>query len=217
MPRANAIRIGILGAGSLGGSLAAVFTAAGHEVTIGSGEPERAAILAARHGCRAAPTYAGAAADADLTFLSVAWPWARDVVSQLALPQGSILVDATNPETEDSRGLTVGLETSGAEQLQALTPAPVLKAFNATYGEVLTSGRIPSRDVSIFFCGDDDRGKAMLAELIESCGFDAVDCGGLRVARFLEPLAMLMVQLVRERGEPSDATAMTLTRPRRAR
>ena len=87
----------------------------------------------------------------------------------------------------------------------------VLKAFNYLYADVLRDHEALRRlNPTIFVAGDDGEAKALFSSLASSCGLSAVDCGPLRNARYLEPIAMLMVQLVRTRGFPPDAIAMTL-------
>ena len=72
-----------------------------------------------------------------------------------------------------------------------------MKASNALFANVFNSKNplIEGKKVSVFYASDDSDGKAMVAELKTKMGFDAVDCGSLKAARNLEPLAMLNISL----------------------
>lgn len=193
------MRIAIIGSGNVGGALAQALGRAGHQVTFGvrapeAGNPQERAI-------------AEAVASADATILAVPFNAVRDVVAAASGFAGKILVDATNPLGMGQTGLalTTGFETSGAEQVAALAPqARVFKAFNQTGFENMADARAyPSRPV-MFVAGDDEAGKRVVLSLIGDAGFEAVDAGGLRAARLLEPLAMLWIELARKRGLGSN-------------
>ena len=70
-----------------------------------------------------------------------------------------------------------------------------MKASNTLFANVFNSKNplIEGKKVSVFYASDDNEGKAKVAELITKMGFDAVDCGSLKPARNLEPLAMLNI------------------------
>jgi len=102
----------------------------------------------------------------------------------------------------------VGLTTSGAEHAARwASGARVVKAFNHVYAEVLSSPEAMSTAVTLFIAGDDHDAKETVSSLARSVGFDPVEAGPLASARYLEPLAMLMVELVRGQGlGPADIT-----------
>ena len=110
----------------------------------------------------------------------------------------------------------VGGGDSGGERLAKKLPnLRVLKALNHVYAELLLTAGVSTPAPTALFCGDDRSAKAALRVLLGSWGFDALDCGPLSSARFLEPVAMLMVELVRGQGwGPSD---IALQMPRRGR
>ncbi|MGZ4779594.1 MAG: NADPH-dependent F420 reductase [Thermoanaerobaculia bacterium] len=180
--------VGILGSGVMGTALAKRLRAAGHRVVVG-----------ARSG---ATSYESAIRTSEIVFLAVGWPYGLDVVSGIRSFGDRVLVDVTNPEDETGRGLTIGHDTSGAEEIaRSARNARVVKAFNHFYVELLTdppvfSGGLPS----VPYCGDDADAKLRVRDIITTCGLDAIDAGPLRIARYLEPFAMLTVQLVREQG-----------------
>jgi predicted dinucleotide-binding enzyme len=78
----------------------------------------------------------------------------------------------------------------------------VVKALNHIYAEALDAlrGNGATGRPTAFFCGGDDTAKEVVAKLLEESGLRAVDAGPLSSARYLEPLAALMVELVRGRG-----------------
>jgi predicted dinucleotide-binding enzyme len=102
------------------------------------------------------------------------------------------------------------LTSSGAEELaKKLGGAQVVCAFNTVPSEVLFGvyeARRRAPRPSLVYCGDDARGKKVAATLIRDVGFEPVDAGPLRVARYTEPFALLVAQLADEgRGGPELA------------
>lgn len=87
----------------------------------------------------------------------------------------------------------------------------MVKTLNHVYAEVL-GARFRDEKATVFYCGDDSAAKQAAAELIRDLGFDAVDAGDLTNARYLEPLAQLLVNLVRVQGYKPPDTAYQLLR-----
>ena len=109
-----------------------------------------------------------------------------------------ILIDCTNPLKPDFSELAIGHDTSAAEEIAKMAPgAKVVKAFNSVFADIYNSESrlFGSRMPTMFYCGDDDGAKSTVAKLIRETGFEPIDAGPLRSARYLEPLAMLMIQL----------------------
>jgi 8-hydroxy-5-deazaflavin:NADPH oxidoreductase len=118
---------------------------------------------------------------------------------------GKIVVDCTNPVTADFSSLTLGFNTSGAEQVAAWARgASVFKAFNQTGFNVMASPAFGGVRSVMFVCGDDERRKPHALQLVADVGFEAVDAGGLVQARLLEPLAMLWINLALRQGLGRD-------------
>jgi len=113
----------------------------------------------------------------------------------------------------DDSALAIAHTSSGAEALAKKIPeARVVSAFNTVPSEVLfrvyeTRDREPRP--SLVYCGDDERGKDVAARLIRDVGFDPVDAGPLRIARYTEPFALLVAQLAYE-GDQGPALAYRL-------
>jgi predicted dinucleotide-binding enzyme len=94
------------------------------------------------------------------------------------------------------KGLTIGTTASAGEQVAAwATGARVVKAFNTIGAANFGNARFGAQRADGFYCGDDAVSKSAVRELIEAAGFDPVDVGPLRQARWLEPLAMLWIDL----------------------
>jgi predicted dinucleotide-binding enzyme len=112
--------------------------------------------------------------------------------------EGKVVIDCTNPLTRDADDLMVGNTTSGSELIEKMLPgAKVVKAFNTVFAQVYHSDSrlFGSRHATMLYCGDDADAKATVAKLIIEVGFAPTDAGPLKSARYLEPLAMLMIQL----------------------
>lgn len=179
--------------------LGRIWAGQGHRVLLSSRDVKVAAEVAAGvgHGAQAG-TVKEAASFGDVVLLAIPWTATAEVLKTAGPMDGKILIDCTNPLTQDMTSLAVGHLTSGAEEIAKMCPATkVVKAFNTAFAEVYeTPSRLfGSRMPTMFFCGDSDGAKTIIKGLIVESGFEPVDAGPLRSARFLEPLAMLMIQL----------------------
>ena len=186
----------ILGAGNMGSALAKQFTAAGHAVSIAATSLEKAKTVAAAIPGSTAVAAAGSAAGNDVVV--VATPYEQAVAAlQAAGPlAGKVVIDITNPLTADFMGLTIGHETSAAEEIaKALPGTDIAKAFNTLFAQVIAEGPAfaDGHRARAFYAGDSDRAKSTAKSLIESIGFHPVDAGPLKNARYLEPLAGLNI------------------------
>jgi predicted dinucleotide-binding enzyme len=198
------MRIGILGSGLMGGKLGTIFARAGHEVVFSyARHKEKLEKLAREAGPPArAGTPAEAAQHADALLLAVHWSRFDDVLKQAGDLSGKVLVTCSLPMNADDTALVLGHTGSGAEDLAKRMPqAQVVSAFNTVPSEVLFDvydARRKARRPSLVYCGDDESAKAVAAELIHDAGFDPVDAGPLKIARFTEPFALLIAQLAYE-------------------
>ncbi len=195
------MQIAIIGSGNVGSALADALGRAGHQICFGS--------RAAEPGLANQATIANAARGADAVILAVPFGAAAEVIAAAGGFAGKVLIDATNPlgMGETGLGLTMGFDTSGAERIAAMAPkARLFKAFNQTGFENMRDSRsYPQRPV-MFVAGDDAAAKPTVLRLVTDAGFDAIDAGGLRAARLLEPFAMLWIELARKGGIGSDFT-----------
>ncbi len=194
--------ISILGAGNVGMALAKAFTSKGERVRIGVPDPEKYRSTVATLGDSAElGTTADAIARHDVVVLAVPYGAALEIARSVGDWKGKILVDATNPLAAGLAGLTVGTTTSGAEEIAALAHgARVVKAFNTTGAENMENATYPEGSVFMPVCGDDAEARARVIALATLIGFDAVDCGGLAAARYLEPFAMTWIHMAIKLG-----------------
>lgn len=199
------MRIGILGCGKVGRALGAWAAREGCAVAFTSRTPEHAREAAREAGESAtAVDLEGLVAASDVLLLTLPFTEVLKTLEPVreALA-GKVLVDVTNPLTADHRGLSLGHDDSGAERIARHLPAArVVKAFNAVFAEVYAArqSRLEGRAVTVFYAGDEEAAKARVRELLVRLGFDAVDAGPLRNARYLEPLSLLNIHLGRELG-----------------
>lgn len=109
---------------------------------------------------------------------------------------GHVVIDITNPLTPDYMGLTLGHSTSAAEEIaRAIPQADVVKGFNTVFAQVLADGADfgHGQKVTVFLASDSERAKQTARALAESMGFHVQDAGGLKNARYLEPVAGLNI------------------------
>jgi len=198
------MRIGILGSGLMGAKLGTIFARAGHEVVFSYARSEqKLKKLAQQAKGKAQPgTPREAAQDTDAVLLAVHWSRFDDVLKQAGDLSGRVVVTCSLPMNDDNTELVVAHTSSGAEDLAKKIPkARVVAAFNTVPSEVLFGvheARRKATRPSLVYCGDDRRGKEVAAELILDVGFDPVDAGPLRIARYIEPFALLVGQLAYE-------------------
>jgi predicted dinucleotide-binding enzyme len=191
------MKITVIGAGNMGSAFVQQLTRAGHQVSVTARDGEKAAQVAAAAGAKAVPT-AGAAKDADAVVLATGYGDAVAALRAVGELDGKVIVDITNPLTADYMGLTLGHSSSAAEEIAKAVPgAEVVKAFNTVFAQVLAEGPDfgNGQRVSVFVASDSERAKQTARAMAESIGFAVVDAGGLKNARYLEPLAGLNIYL----------------------
>lgn len=194
--------ISIIGAGNVGLALAKAFVAKGESVVFGVRDPAKHAAAVAALGPNASVGPAQQAiASSDLVILAVPYAAAETVARSVTDWEARILVDATNPLAPGLAGLSIGTTTSGAEEIaKAAAGARVVKAFNTTGAENLADSHYAAGRVFMPICGDDADARARVVALATLIGFDAVDCGGLAAARYLEPFAMTWIHMAIKLG-----------------
>lgn len=192
------MKITVIGAGNMGAAFVKQLTRAGHQVSVTARNGAKAAqVAAANRGAKEVAT-ASAAAGADAVVLATGYGDAASALQAVGVQPGQVVVDITNPLTDDYMGLTLGHSTSAAEEIAKAVPgAEVVKAFNTVFAQVLAEGADfgDGRKVNVFVASDSARAKQTASALAESIGFEVVDAGGLKNARYLEPLAGLNIYL----------------------
>ena len=198
------MRVGILGSGLMGGKLGRIFAQAGHEVIFSYARSTAKLERLARDAKgKARPgTPRDAAQEADALLLAVHWSRTDDVLKQAGDLSGKVIVTCSLPMDAANTRLIVANTSSGAEELaKKIAKARVVSAFNTVPSEVLFGvyeARRRKTRPSLVYCGDDQRGKTVAAELIRDAGFDPIDAGPLQIARYTEPFALLVAQLAYE-------------------
>jgi len=199
----------------MGGKLGILFARAGHEVVFSySRRYEKLEELAreARGGARAGSPLE-AALEADAILLAVHWSRLDEVLSQAGDLSGKIIVSCCVPLNIENTELVVAHTSSGAEVIANKIPgARIVAAFQAVPSEVffdVFEARQSATRPSLVYCGDDANSKAIAAQLIRDVGFDPVDAGPLRIARYTEPFAMLIAQLAYE-GPGGPGTSLSV-------
>jgi len=137
-----------------------------------------------------------AARNQDLIVLAVPYGEAVSALKSVGDLVGKVVIDITNPLTDDYMALTVGHTTSAAEQIaQAVPEVDVVKGFNTVFAQVLAEGADfgGGQKVTVFLASDSERAKLAARTLAESMGFQVMDAGGLKNARYLEPLGGLNI------------------------
>lgn len=191
------MKVAVIGTGKMGSGIAKLLAGKGIEVVIGAREPAKANALAQEIGGKVQGVGIAAAAErADVVILAVWYQQLAETVEAAGDLSGKVLVDISNPITEDFKGLRIGHTVSAAEELQALAPgAKVVKAFNTIFAELLPAEARESRaaPVQVFVAGDDEGAKKAVSEIAAKGGFEPVESGPLSNARFLEPVGEINI------------------------
>jgi 8-hydroxy-5-deazaflavin:NADPH oxidoreductase len=138
---------------------------------------------------------------ADLVLLAVPWTAAEATCKLVADWNGKTLIDCTNPLNSSFSGLEIGFDTSAAEQISQWAPgADVVKTLNTASSELMDSPSINGIATNMFYCGGFESSKALVAKLLTDIGFAPVYCGPLQSARYLEPFAMLLIDMAARQG-----------------
>jgi predicted dinucleotide-binding enzyme len=192
------MKITVIGAGNMGSAFIKQLSRAGHQVSVTARSADKAAKLATEYPGVRAVALSGAATDADAVVLATGYADAVAALRAVGDLTGKVVIDITNPLTADYMGLTIGHDTSAAEEIAKAVPgAEIVKAFNTVFAQVLAEGADfgNGRTVSVFVASDSQRAKQTAQAIAESIGFAVIDAGGLKNARYLEPVAGLNIYL----------------------
>jgi 8-hydroxy-5-deazaflavin:NADPH oxidoreductase len=194
------MKIGIIGSGSVGNALGDSWRAKRHDVVYGSRTPQISS-----DGRRFLPIREAIAAS-EIVILAVPYPAVNEVLSSQNV-SGKIVIDCTNPIASGAKpvpggfDLAIGFTTSAGEEVAKLAKgACVVKAFNTTGFDNMHDPRYGSTRLTMFYAGDDEAAKEKARQLIGDIGFDPVDAGPLKMARYLEPMALLRINLAMKMG-----------------
>jgi predicted dinucleotide-binding enzyme len=201
------MKIAVIGAGSVGGTLGRRWAELGHAICFGVRDVANAdvkALVGRIRGDARLASVGDAARDAEVVVLATPYQANSAAIAEAGDLSGKILIDVTNPVGADLT-LAVGFNTSDAEQVAKLAPrARVYKAMNQVGFEVMANPVFAGGKPVMFVAGDEAAGKKVVLDLVSALGFDAIDAGELTVARLLEPFAMLWIHLMARRNLGRD-------------
>lgn len=204
------MKLGILGTGDVGRTLAGGFATRGHEVVMGTRDPAAPKILELLdrigRGVKAA-TFAEAAGFGEVVIVAIGE--ALESALQLAGPEnfaGKVVLDTSNPLVYEKEGqppvLSVGHGDSNGERVQRRLPgARVVKAFNIIGHPHMVDPDFNGAKPDMLICGNDAAAKRVADGLIRDLGWPAsIDLGDISKSRYLEPLAIVWITLLFNSG-----------------
>jgi predicted dinucleotide-binding enzyme len=180
------MKIGIIGAGQIGGTLTRRLSALGHEVFVANSRgPETLADLAAETGATAV-TAREAARSGEVVVVTIPEGAVRDLPDDLfqGVPDDVVVIDTGNyyPQQRDRRIDEIEAGMTESRWVSQQLGRPVVKAFNNIYARHLMERGRPGSDperIALPVAGDDDHAKGVVLRLLDELGFDGVDAGGL--------------------------------------
>lgn len=181
------MKIGIIGAGNIGGNLTRRLTALGHEVSVANSRgPETLAALAEETGATPV-TVAQAARGAEIVVVTIPFKKVPDLPAGLfaEAAEGFAVIDTGNYYPRQRDGRIAGVEDEGLTEsrwTERHLGHPVIKAFNGTYAQDILDRHRPAGAadrMALPVAGDDAAAKKTVRALIDELGFDTVDAGGL--------------------------------------
>ena len=190
------MKISVIGAGHMGAALTRQLTRAGHSVRITARNLDNAQAVAAANPGAAAARSAEVLGDSEVVIVATYYADAIPALRSLGSLAGKVIVDITNPVSADFMSLTIGHDTSAAEEIAKAFPgAVVVKAFNTLFAQVLADGPAFAGGAvaPVFYASDSEPAKQVIRRLIDGVGFKPVDAGGLKNSRYLEPLGGLNI------------------------
>ena len=191
------MKIGIIGAGDIGGTLGMRWRQKGHEIMFGirNRQSRNVQNLIKLDKNLEFGEIRETVAFGDVIVFAVPWASVEETILLAGNLTNKILIDPTNPLTPDLKGLALE-NTSAAEKISNLAKtAKVVKAFNMIGAKTLSNLIYDSQRADLFICGDDSHAKQIVRELAIDIGFDVIDVGPLVNARLLESLALLWIEL----------------------
>jgi predicted dinucleotide-binding enzyme len=175
------MKIAIIGKGNVGSALCNGLSSK-HETKFGHRDPKEPVADAAKWG--------------EIIILAVPHNNANDAIESIGpYADGKTVIDVINA-VGSNMDLAISCTTSSAEETQKKLPkAHVVKAFNTVFAPNQSIGKVGDEQLTAFIAGDDLKAKQTVAELTRDIGFDPVDCGPLKAARYLEAMGIMIINL----------------------
>jgi predicted dinucleotide-binding enzyme len=206
-----AVRLGIIGAGSLGTALGARFADRGHTIMFGGGTSAQDAAVRLRANVG---SNAETAAFADVIILAVPFTAIDAALADASPFGGRVLWSCVNALKPDYTGLAIGFDNSASEEVARRAPGARVVAAVPPFAHAIAARQLSyDRDLepTVFICGDDAAAKRVVERLVRELGAHPADAGPLRAARLVEPAMMLAVSIAYA-GVPRDVGLRLLER-----
>ena len=193
-------KIGIIGSGIVGQTLANGFLKHGNDVQIGTNDPRKRDELRSKTSGQAkVGSFEETARFGEIVVLAVKGTAAETAVKAAGIGNlaGKTIIDTTNPiaDAPPVNGVLqffTSLNESLMERLQALAPeARFVKAFNCVGSAYMVNPAFGGTRPTMFICGNDQGAKDDVKPILDQLGFDVADMGAVEAARAIEPLCML--------------------------
>jgi predicted dinucleotide-binding enzyme len=194
------MKVGIIGSGEVGQSLADGFNAEGHSVMLGTRDVSKPEVVKFHNETGiAVGTFSEVAKHGEIIVLSTMGPATQEAITIAGIQnfRGKTIIDTTNPiaDAPPTNGVLhyfTSLEESLMERLQKFIPeANFVKAFNIVGNDLMYKPNLPGGKPTMFICGDDDAAKRTVTNILDSFGWEIEDMGKVEAARIIEPLAIL--------------------------
>jgi 8-hydroxy-5-deazaflavin:NADPH oxidoreductase len=193
------MKIGVIGSGDVGRTLASGFLKHGHEVMIGSREAGKLAGWAAKNKKGRVGTFAEAAKFGEVVVVAVKGTVVSEALKQAGKENlaGKVIIDANNPiaDVPPVNGVLrfyTDMNDSLMERLQKeFAAAKFVKAFNSVGADLMVNPKFKEGRPTMFICGNDEGAKKTVGGILEQFGWDTADMGKVEAARAIEPLCLL--------------------------
>ena len=190
------MKIGILGAGNIGGTLGGKWAAADHDILFGvrdANSPKTNSALAQAKGAKV-EEISTAVRKSDVILFSLPWKAVPEIAqANAANLNGKLLIDATN---NFAGGIINNLDT-----LKESAPdAKIYRAFNSLGWDVFANPVITDQTVDMFYCGPVGDSRSLIHQLIEQVGLNPIWVGDNDRIQLVDNMGALWVHMVRQRG-----------------
>lgn len=193
------MKIAVLGSGDVAKALASGFIKKNHQVTMGTGNPEKLSAWAVEHPTAQIGSFADAANFGEIIILAVRGSGAHDVLHAAGEKNlaKKIVIDVTNPIADEPpvngvlKYFTTHDQSLMEQSQKKFASARFVKAFNSVGHALMVDPPTKNGKPTMFLCGNDEAAKKTVSDIIASFGWEACDMGKMEAARAIEPLAML--------------------------